>query len=170
LLVVPKTSTTVWVLILLFGTPTATTTLLTTLAMLTSLLAALILTLILRHHYLPIGIFPRIQLRRSLTRSTCCPIVTQSYRVSYRRDVEARRSRWPCRHGRSAMKLLRPNVTSRSGRFFERAHYEKSIAATPRARMIMPPARMKRIDGSSIEPTRACVEHEGAMARVASRL
>jgi hypothetical protein len=72
LLVVPKTSTTVWVLILLFGTPTATTTLLTTLATLlttfllttlaslTSLLAALILTLILRHHYLPIGIFPRI--------------------------------------------------------------------------------------------------------------
>ena len=32
LLVVPKTSATVWVLILLFGTPTATTTLLTTLA------------------------------------------------------------------------------------------------------------------------------------------
>jgi hypothetical protein len=56
LLVVRKTSTTVWVLILLFGTPTATTTLLTTLAALTSLLAALILTLILRHHYLPIGI------------------------------------------------------------------------------------------------------------------
>jgi hypothetical protein len=68
LLVVPKTSTTVWILILLFGTPTATTTLLTTLATfltafllttlasLTSLLAALILTLILRHHYLPIGI------------------------------------------------------------------------------------------------------------------
>jgi hypothetical protein len=120
LLVVPKTSTTVWVLILLFGTPTATTTLLTTLATflttfllttlatLTSLLAALILTLILRHHYLPIGIFPRIQLRRSLTCSTCCPIVTQSYRVSHRGDVEARRSRWPCRRGRSAMKLLRP--------------------------------------------------------------
>jgi hypothetical protein len=55
-------------MILLFGTPTATTTrlttlatflttfLLTTLATLTSLLAALILTLILRHHYLPIGI------------------------------------------------------------------------------------------------------------------
>ena len=68
LLAVPKTSTTVWVLILLFGTPTATTTLLTTLttflttfllatlATLTSLLAALILTLILRHHDLPIGI------------------------------------------------------------------------------------------------------------------
>jgi hypothetical protein len=68
LLVVPKTSTTVWVLILLFGTPTATTTLLTTLATflttfllttlasLTSLLVALILTLILRHHYLPTGI------------------------------------------------------------------------------------------------------------------
>ena len=65
LLAVPKTSTTVWVLILLFGTPTATTTLLTTLttflttfllatlATLTSLLAALILTLILRHHDLP---------------------------------------------------------------------------------------------------------------------
>jgi hypothetical protein len=69
LLVVPKTSTTVWVLILLFGTSTATTTLLTslanflttflltTLATLTSLLAAaLILTLILHHHYLPIEI------------------------------------------------------------------------------------------------------------------
>ena len=65
LLVVPKTSTTVWVLILLFGTPTATaallptlaafltTLVLTTLATLTPLLAALILTLILRHHYLP---------------------------------------------------------------------------------------------------------------------
>jgi hypothetical protein len=65
MLVVPKTSTTVWVLILLFGTPTATTTLLptlaaffttlvlTTLGTLTPLLAALILTLILRHHYLP---------------------------------------------------------------------------------------------------------------------
>jgi hypothetical protein len=68
LLVVPNTSTTVWVLILLFGTPTATTTLLTslatflttflltTLATLTSLLGALILALILRHHDLPIGI------------------------------------------------------------------------------------------------------------------
>ena len=54
------------------------------------------------------------------------------------------------------------SVTSRSGRFFERAHYEKSIAAMPRARMIMPPARMTRIDGSSIEPTRACAEHEAA--------
>jgi hypothetical protein len=66
MLVVPKTSTTVWVLILLFGTPTATTTLLlptlaallttlvlTTLGTLPALLAALILTLILRHHYLP---------------------------------------------------------------------------------------------------------------------
>ena len=68
LLVVPKTSTTVWVLILLFGTPIATATLLTTLATflatfpltilttLTSLRAALILTLILRHHDLPIWI------------------------------------------------------------------------------------------------------------------
>ena len=66
MLVVPKTSTTVWVLILLFGTPTATTALLlptlaallttlvlTTLGTLPALLAALILTLILRHHYLP---------------------------------------------------------------------------------------------------------------------
>ncbi len=65
MLVVPKTSTTVWVLILLFGTPTATaallptlaafltTLVLTTLATLTPLLAALILTLILRHNYLP---------------------------------------------------------------------------------------------------------------------
>ena len=64
MLVVPKAPTTVWVLILLFGTPTATTTLLTTLAAflttsvlttlatLTASLAALILTLILRHHYL----------------------------------------------------------------------------------------------------------------------
>ena len=71
LLVVPKTSATVWVLILLFGTPTATTTLLTTLAAfvttlvlttlatLTPLLAGLILTLILRHHYLPSWDFPR---------------------------------------------------------------------------------------------------------------
>jgi hypothetical protein len=89
LLVVPKTSTTVWVLILLFGTPSATTTLLTTLvtflttfllttmASLTSLLAALILTLILRHHYLPVGIS---QAAQSLTRSTSFPIVTQLYR------------------------------------------------------------------------------------------
>ena len=65
MLVVPKTSPTVWVLILLFGAPTATTTLLpalaassttlvlTTLGTLTPLLAALILTLTLRHHYLP---------------------------------------------------------------------------------------------------------------------
>jgi hypothetical protein len=65
MLVVSKTSTTVWVLILLFGTPTAATTLLptlaallttlvlTTLATLPALLAALILPLILRHSYLP---------------------------------------------------------------------------------------------------------------------
>ena len=59
MLTVPKTSTTVWVLILLFETPTATTTLLITLATLTSLLAALILTLILCHHYLPIWVFPK---------------------------------------------------------------------------------------------------------------
>ena len=62
LLAVSKTPATVWVLILLFGTPTATTTLLTavasfaitlvltTSAALISLLATLILTLILRHH------------------------------------------------------------------------------------------------------------------------
>jgi hypothetical protein len=70
LLAVPKTSTTVWVLILLFGTPTATTTLLTTLAAfvttlvlttlaaLISLLATLILTLISRHHLFPRWDFP----------------------------------------------------------------------------------------------------------------
>ena len=63
LLAVSKTPATVWALILLFGTPTATTTLLTavasfaitlvltTSAALISLLATLILTLILRHHY-----------------------------------------------------------------------------------------------------------------------
>ena len=62
MLVVPETSTPVWVLILLFGTPIVTTTLLTTLAALlttlvltilatsTPLLAALILILILRHY------------------------------------------------------------------------------------------------------------------------
>jgi hypothetical protein len=63
LLIVPKTSAAVWVLILLFGTPTGTTLLTTlttfvatfvlaTLATLIPLLAALILPLILRHHYL----------------------------------------------------------------------------------------------------------------------
>jgi hypothetical protein len=69
LLIVPKTSAAVWVLILLFGTPTGTTLLTTlttfvstlvlaTLATSIPLLAALILPLILRHHYLPlIGIF-----------------------------------------------------------------------------------------------------------------
>ena len=68
LLAVSKTPATVWVLILLFGTPTATTTLLnavasfaitlvlTTSAALISLLATLILTLILRHHYSLVGI------------------------------------------------------------------------------------------------------------------
>ena len=69
MLIVPKTSAAVWVLILLFGTPTGTTLLTTlttfvatlvlaTLATSIPLLAALILPLILRHHYLPlIGIF-----------------------------------------------------------------------------------------------------------------
>jgi hypothetical protein len=59
LLIVAKTSAAVWVLILLFGTPTGTTLLTTlttlvlaTLATLIPLLAAVILTLILRHHYL----------------------------------------------------------------------------------------------------------------------
>jgi hypothetical protein len=52
LLIVPKTSAAVWVLILLFGTPTGTLVL-ATLATLIPLLAALILTLILRHRYLP---------------------------------------------------------------------------------------------------------------------
>jgi hypothetical protein len=68
LLAVSKTPATVWVLILLFGTPTATTTLLTavasfaiilvltTSAALISLLATLILTLILHHHYSLVGI------------------------------------------------------------------------------------------------------------------
>jgi amino acid transporter len=65
LLAVPKTPTTIWVLILLFGAATAPTTLLTTLdafvtileltnlATLISLLATLILTLILRHRLFP---------------------------------------------------------------------------------------------------------------------
>jgi hypothetical protein len=63
LLIVPKTSAAVWVLILLFGTPTGiallttlttfvATLVLATLATLIPLLAALILPLILRHHYL----------------------------------------------------------------------------------------------------------------------
>ena len=71
MLAVPKTPTTVWVLILLFGTPTAATTLLTTLAAflntlvltnlatLISLLTTLILTLISRHHLFPRWDFPR---------------------------------------------------------------------------------------------------------------
>jgi hypothetical protein len=91
LLVVRKTATTVWVLILLFGTPIATTTLLTApatflttvlltaLATLTSLLAALILALSLRHHYLPIGISRGSDSASLLTRSTSCSIGTQSY-------------------------------------------------------------------------------------------
>jgi hypothetical protein len=81
MLVVPKTSTTVWVLILLFGTPTATTTLLptlaallttlvlTTLATLPALLAALILPLTLRHHYLPS--FGSLSLARARHEQSC---------------------------------------------------------------------------------------------------
>ena len=81
MLAIPKTPTTVWVLILLFGMPTATTTLLTTpaalvvtlvptpTAILISLLATLILTLILRHHLFLRWDFPRRSNGTVLTRS-----------------------------------------------------------------------------------------------------